>query len=113
MDRKLRRNLSKRKWLSRAKKIYDSCKKLYIPIKGIKSTKSRYIFDELKICESITEFLNDSKEAKILKSCTTPYSSKIMQQEYKRKNKKNRYKAKKDIQEEIQEYEFGDNYSEC
>jgi hypothetical protein len=31
MDRKLRRELSKRKWISRAKKVYNSCGKFYIP----------------------------------------------------------------------------------
>ena len=38
MDRKLRRELSKRKWISRAKKVYNSCGKFYIPVNGIKAS---------------------------------------------------------------------------
>ena len=37
MDRKLRRELSKRKWISRAKKVYNSCGKFYVPVAGIKA----------------------------------------------------------------------------
>ena len=43
----------------------------------------------------------------MLKNCTSPYRSKMMQYEYKKENRKDRYKAKKDIQEGIQEYESG------
>lgn len=44
----------------------------------------------------------------MLKNCTSPYRSRIMQYEYK---KENRNKAKRDIQEGIQEYESRDNLS--
>lgn len=47
----------------------------------------------------------------MLKNCTSPYRSKMMQYEYKKENRKDRYKAKKDIQEGIQEYESRDNLS--
>lgn len=43
----------------------------------------------------------------MLKNCTSPYRSKMMQYEYKKENRKDRYKAKKDIQE----YESRDNLS--
>lgn len=111
MDRKLRRELSKRKWISRAKKIYNSYKEFYVPIKGIKDYRTRFTFGSVRVCESITDFLNDSKYAKMLKNCTSPYRSKMMQYEYKKENRKDRYKAKKDIQEGIQEYESRDNLS--
>lgn len=42
----------------------------------------------------------------MLKNCTSPYRSRMMQYEYKKENRKDRYKAKRDIQEGIQEYEF-------
>lgn len=76
MDRKLRRELSKRKWISRAKKVYNSCG---IPVNGIKASVHVPIFRNraLRICESITDFLNDSKYAKMLKNCTSPYRSKM------------------------------------
>lgn len=92
MDRKLRRELSKRKWISRAKKVYNSCGKFYIPVNGIKASVQYNvpIFRNraLRICESITDFLND---AKMLKNCTSPYRSKMMQYEYKKENRKDRY----------------------
>lgn len=59
MDRKLRRELSKRKWISRAKKVYNSCGKFYIPVNGIKASVQYNvpIFRNraLRICESISK----------------------------------------------------------
>ncbi len=110
MNRGLRRELSKRKWLSRAKKIYNSYKEFYIPIKGIKDYRTRFTFDSVRICESITDFLNDSKYAKMLKNCTSLYRSKRMQYEYKKENRKNRHKSKISVQEGLQEQE--DMYKE-
>ena len=31
------RELSKRKWISRAKKVYNACGKFYVPVAGIKA----------------------------------------------------------------------------
>lgn len=60
MDRKLRRELSKRKWISRAKKVYNSCGKFYVPVAGIKANVRYnvpvYRNKALKVCESITDF---------------------------------------------------------
>ena len=74
MDRKLRRELSKRKWISRAKKVYNSCRKFYIPVNGIKAGVQYnvpiLVNRALRICESITDFLNGSKYAKILNNCS-------------------------------------------
>lgn len=100
MDRKLRRELSKRKWISRAKKVYNS-------------HRTRFTFGSVRVCESITDFLNDSKYAKMLKNCTSPYRTRMMQYEYKKKNRKERYKAKKDIQEGIQESRDNLSCSSC
>lgn len=102
MDRELRRELSKRKWISRAKKVYNACGKFYVPVAGIKANV-RYNVPiirnkALKVCESITDFLDSSKYAKMLKNCTSPYRSRMMQYEYKKENRKDRYKAKRDIQ---------------
>lgn len=99
----------------RAKKVYNACGKFYVPVAGIKANV-RYNVPiirnkALKVCESITDFLDSSKYAKMLKNCTSPYRSKMMQYEYKKENRKDRYKAKKDIQEDIQEYESRDNLS--
>lgn len=47
MDRKLRRELSKRKWISRAKKVYNSCGKFYIPVNGIKAS-IMFLFSEIE-----------------------------------------------------------------
>ena len=70
MDRELRRELSKRKWISRAKKVYDSCGRFYIPVNGIKATVKYNVpifrNKALRVCESITDFLDGSKYAKKL-----------------------------------------------
>jgi broad-specificity NMP kinase len=101
--------------LRRAKKVYNACGKFYVPVAGIKANV-RYNVPiirnkALKVCESITDFLDSSKYAKMLKNCTSPYRSRMMQYEYKKENRKDRYKAKRDIQEGIQEYESRDNLS--
>lgn len=115
MNRKLRIELSKRKWLSRAKKVYHTYSKFYVPISGIKTDVKYTVPIErnkaLKVCESITDFLDSSKYAKMLKNCTSPYRSKMRQYDHKKENRKNRYKAKIDIQEGIEEYESRDDYS--
>lgn len=88
---------------------------LKTPVAGIKANVRYnvpvYRNKALKVCESITDFLDSSKFAKILKNCTSPYRTRMMQYEYKKENRKERYKAKKDIQEGIQEYESRDNLS--
>lgn len=101
MNRRLRRELSKRKWISRARKVYNSCGKFWIPVEGIKA-EVQYnlpiqVNKALKQCESITEFLEDSKYAKRLKKCSPSYKLKIEKYEYKRENRKERHKAKIDI----------------
>lgn len=100
MNRELRREVSKRKWLSRARRIYNSYSKYYIPVRDIKTG-----ILTLKACESISNFLDLSKYAKILKNCTAPFRSRRTQFEYKKENRKKRYSAKKDIINGIKEYE--------
>lgn len=101
MNRRIRRELSKRKWISRAKKVYHSCGRFWVPVKGIKAVvkydKPAYLNEDIKQCESITEFLDSSIFAKRLKDCTTPYRTKMLQYEHKKENRKNRHKAKIDI----------------
>lgn len=109
MNRELRRELSKRKWISRAKKVYNACGRFYVPVAGIKANVKYNvpIFSNkaLKVCESITDFLDSSKYAKMLRNCTSPYRSKMMQYEYKKENRKDRRSARKQIIDGIQEYE--------
>ena len=100
MDRKLRREVSKRKWLSRARRIYNSYSKYYIPVRDIKTGILAF-----KACESISNFLDLSKCAKILKNCTTPFRDRKNRSRYKKESRKKRYSAKKDIINGIQEYE--------
>lgn len=109
MNRELRRELSKRKWISRAKKVYNACGRFYVPVAGIKADVKYNVpifrNKALKVCESITDFLDGSKYAKMLKNCTSPYRSKMMQYEYKKENRKDRRSARKQIIDGIQEYE--------
>lgn len=86
MNRGERREVSKRKWISRAKRIYNSF--FY---------KNRYMYDlnrTKKHCESITDFLDNSKYAKILKDTTVIKSYSSDKLEVKIKNRKDRHKSK-------------------
>lgn len=105
MNRGERREKSKRKWISRARKVYNALGYWYVPLNGIKSgaitRKNR------KPCESIVDFLNDSKYAKILKNCTVPYKSVIERWEDKYRKiqkKKERYSAKQEAKKEAEEF---------
>ena len=97
-----RREQSKRKWLSRARKVYDSGMHWYVPINGIKSGKVTR--KNRKICESNVDFLNNSMYAKILKNCTVPYGTTMEKIENKMHNKKDRHDAKKQAKNEAEKY---------
>lgn len=91
------------KALARAKRVYKSGQVWYYN-KLIKMT-NRLTGLTQKRCESITEFLNNVKYAKLLKNTTVPFRSKMGQIEQHRKNKQSRVYAKKQIQAGIQEFE--------
>ena len=103
MNRELRRELTKNKWISRARKIYNSWGTLEVPIKGIKHSYPNTI-TTYRDCESITDFLNDSIFAKKLKHSTTTWRSKMHQYDVKKEKRKKRYEAKKIIKEECEDY---------
>lgn len=103
MNRELRRELTKNKWISRVRKIYRSWGTFDVPIRGIKHSYPNTIATH-RDCESITDFLNDSIFAKKLKHSTTPWRSKMHQYDAKKENRKKRYEAKKIIKEECEDY---------
>lgn len=105
MNRELRRENTKRKWLSRAKKVYKSCGEFHVPSGGLKARVPWFVLGYQRKCESITDFLDNSMYAKMLRNCTVPYRSKSLQFEYKKENRKNRRSARKEIIDGIQEYE--------
>lgn len=105
MNRGERREVSKRKWISRAKKVYNSLCYIEVPIKGIKAFSCRYRGIDVRVCESITDFLNNSKFAKTLKNCTVPYRNKMEQIDARMANRKERHSSKKKINEDL--YESG------
>lgn len=119
MNRKLRRELSKRKWLSRAKKVYNICGRFFVPVKGIKAIvkydRPACENKDLKQCESITEFLDSSKYAKILKKRSPSYKMKMEKYYYKMENRKDRHKNKVKIQDSLQEQEnmYKEDCSSC
>lgn len=106
MNREQRRELTKRKWLSRVQKVYDTCGRHFvIPIGGIKARTPWFTGRTSRRCESITDFLENSIYAKTLRNCTVPFRSRMMQFEYKKENRKVRRSAKKQIEEGLQEWE--------
>ncbi len=104
MNRELRRERTRNKWISRARKIYYSWGKFWIPRKGIKYSYLTDTMETYRECESITDFLNDSMFAKKLKHSTTTWRSKMYQYDVKKENRKKRYEAKKIIKEECEDY---------
>lgn len=113
MNRELRRENTKRKWLSRAKKVYKSCGKFFIPEGGLRHRVPWFILGYRRECESITDFLDNSMYAKMLRNCTVPYRSRALQFEYKKENRRKRRNAKKEITDGIQEYEQEMNSHSC
>lgn len=103
MNRGLRRELTKNKWISRARKIYYSWGTFDVPIKGIKYSTPFITMETYRDCESITDFLNDSKFAKKLKRNTVLDKCLWRQQAKKERNRKERHNAKKIIKEECEE----------
>ena len=87
MNRELRRELTKNKWISRVRKIYRSWGTFEVPIKGIKHSYPNTIAT-YRNCESITDFLNDSKFAKKLRHSTVVGRSKMHQYDVKKENRK-------------------------
>lgn len=104
MNRELRRELTKNKWISRARKIYYSWGTFDVPIKGIKYSTPFSTIETYRDCESITDFLNDSKFAKKLKRNTVLDKCWWLQQAKKERNRKERHNAKKIIKEECEDY---------
>jgi hypothetical protein len=88
--------------LSRIKRVYNSCTGWYVH--KFKRGCNKDAFGNFKKCESITEFLDMSKYAKLLKKTTVPFRSKMRQLEHKYENRKFRHNAKKQIEQEINEY---------
>ena len=103
MNRGERREISKRKWISRAKKIYNSLCYIEVPIKGIKAYSCIGI--DMRVCDSITDFLTNNKFAKSLKNGGSPYKNIWDKIDDKIQNRKERYSAKNKIKEGIEEYE--------
>lgn len=108
MNRALRRECTKKKWISRARKVYNSCGMFYVPIEGIKSNVQYncplYRNKAMKRCESISEFFDSSIYAKLLKNCTTPYRTTMERLERKYENRRNRHANKTVIESELNEY---------
>lgn len=97
MNREQRRELAKRKWLSRARKIYYSYSYWY---QGNPSKRNRIE----KRCESITDFLDKVKFSKLLKKTAVTNSYVSDQMDNHREIKKERQKSKDLIREGILEY---------
>ena len=95
------------KELSRAKRFYKSNPVTYINV--LEKISRKVYVKAIKRCESITEFLN-SRYAKMLKNTTVPFRSKMGQIEQRRKIKKLRAEARKQILEGIKE--FDERYDE-
>lgn len=102
MNRAERRHKSKSKWINRVKKIFYSMQGLwYIPKKGIKSCR----WYNNRKADSITEVLDSSIYAKMLKNTTTMHKRSTYElEDYRSQYLKEKRQAIKDIKEQVYEY---------
>ena len=96
----MKRNESKA--LARIKRVYKSYSEWYVH--KFKKLCNNDDFSNFKLCESITEFIDKSKYAKLLKKTRVPFRSKMLQNEHRYENRRKRHEAKKQIQESLQLY---------
>lgn len=98
MNRQKRRETSKNKWISRAKKIYYTYKEFYIPTKSDVKYDCNIKYNPcFRKCESVSDFLNYSKFAKSLKKVTKRYKDISNQLESKIRNRKERHNKNYEI----------------
>ena len=102
MNRGERREISKRKWISRINKVYHHFHNWVVPKGRVLKEGS---INNSKICESIVDFSNNYKYAKILKNCTSLHKDSFKQLNNRRQNRKERHSSKKKINEDL--YESG------
>lgn len=98
----MKRNDSKA--ISRIKKVYKSYKNWYVHKLGLITFNLN--LSNAKRCESITEFIDNAKYAKLLKNTTVPHRNKAGKIEQHYKNRKDRRNAKKQIRKEIKEFDI-------
>ena len=97
----MKRNESKA--LARIKRVYKSYSEWYVH--KFKKLCDSDEFSNFKLCESITEFLDNSKYAKLLKKTRKPFRSKSLQAGHRQELRKQRHDAKKQIDEGLRDYE--------
>lgn len=96
----MRRNDSKA--LARIKRIYNSGKIWYI--NKFDKLSNVVTLHTIKACESITDFLENSKYAKLLKKTRVLNKNKSKKLEQKKSTKHSRTEAKEQIKQGIEEY---------
>lgn len=96
----MKRNDSKA--FARIKRIYNSGKNWYIH--KFKKFSNALTIETTKTCESITEFLENSKYAKLLKKTRVLHKNKFKKLYQKQSVKHSRNEAKEQIKQGIEEY---------
>lgn len=97
----MRRNDSK--VLARIKRIYNSGKIWYI--NKFDKLNNVFTLKTIKTCESITDFLENSKYAKLLKKTRVLNKNTSKKLEQKKSTKHSRTEAKEQIKQGIEEYD--------
>lgn len=90
------------KALARIKRIYNSGKIWYI--NKFDKLSNVVTLNTIKACESITDFLENSKYAKLLKKTRVLNKNKSKKLEQKKSTKHSRTEAKEQIKQGIEEY---------
>lgn len=103
----MKRNDSKA--LARIKRIYNSGKIWYI--NKFDKLSNVFTLNTIKACESITDFLENSKYAKLLKKTSVLNKNKSKKLEQKKSTKHSRTEAKEQIKQGIEEYNDINTYN--
>lgn len=94
-DRAFRRWTDERKWTRRIRKLWRCYDWFIVPIKGTKSSRISYWTGEThRNAVSMNDYMRNSIEAKIYKTCTVPYRNKQKKITGRINNRKDRYKSK-------------------
>lgn len=104
-DRAFRRWTNKRKWIRRIRKLWKYYDWFEVPIKGIRSSRISYTTRETyRRATSMQDYMRNSVEAKIYKTCTVPYRNKQKKITERINNRRDRHKSREILKSSSQHY---------
>lgn len=94
-NRAFRRWTNERKWTRRVKKLWKCYHWFEVPIKGIRSSRISYTTGETRRrATSMQDYMRNSIEAKVYKTCTVPYRNKQKKITGRINNRRDRHRSR-------------------